>query len=194
VTTISVDMKALERLGNMLAAAGKRAPHAIRRGLNRTGDKARTQVKRALVVQTGLKSGTITRALKTRRASFGSLAYTMTTWGGDISLRYFNPRETRAGVSAAPGGKRQIFARTFMKGGRFPKRVDLELKLGGHVFKRTGKGRLPIEKQHSGMYIPEEMVSGASQAAFFAAAQGNLANDVARELFAILSGAAPRGR
>lgn len=188
----SVDASAFAHLGNAFAAAGTQAPHAIRRGLNRTGDKVRTQVKRALVPQTGLKPGVIQRALKIKRANYGRLTYEIKSRGGNISLKHFGARETRAGVSAAPRGQRQIFPGSFVKGGRFPKRVAL--KMGGHAFSRTGKGRLPIEKQKSGVYIPDEMVSGTSAQAFYATARQHLPGDVARELYAILAGVAPRGR
>lgn len=190
--SLGVDLSALDRLANGFASAGDQAPHAIRRGLNRTGDKVRTQVKRALVAQTGLKAGVINRAVKTRRASYGHLAYELRSRGGDVSLKFFAARETRRGVSAAPHGQRQIFPGDFIKGGRFPNRVGL--KMGGHVFKRTGSGRTPIEKQKSGVIIPEEMVSGESERAFYAEANKHLADDIAHELYAILAGVAPRGR
>lgn len=189
---ITFDLSQFERLANLYAAAGEQAPHAVRRGLNKAGDKARTQMKRALTKQTGLKSGVIARALKTTRANYGSAAYVITSRGGDISLKHFGARETRKGVSAAPRGQRAVFAGTFIKGGLFPNRVAL--KMGGHVFSRTGKGRLPIEKEKSGVFIPVEMVTGATAATFYETAGRSLADDIARELLAILSGAAPRGR
>jgi hypothetical protein len=189
---VSFDLSEFERLANLFHAAGEQAPHAVRRGLNKAGDKARTQMKRALTKQTGLKAGVIARALKTRRASFGSLSYTITSRGGDISLKHFGARETRKGVSAAPRGQRAVFAGTFIKGGLFPDRKAL--KMGGHVFARTGRGRLPIEKQKSGVFIPVEMVTGATAAGFYEVANRHLGDDIARELLAILTGAAPRGR
>lgn len=190
--SLSIDAAALGRLANAFASAGAQAPHAIRRGLNRTGDKVRTQVKRALVPQTGLKAAVINRAVKAKRANYGNLAYELRSRGGNVSLKYFGARETRKGVSAAPHGQRQIFPGAFIKGGRFPGRVAL--RMGGHVFKRTGAGRTPIEKQKSGVYIPDEMVSGNSERVFYAEASKRLADDVAHELYAILAGVAPRGR
>lgn len=189
---VGFDLKDFQRLANIFAAAGDQAPHAVRRGLNRAGDKARTQMKRTLVKQTGLKAGVIARALKTRRANFGSLSYEIVSRGGDISLKHFGPRETRKGVSAAPRGQRAVFNATFLKGGQFPNRKTL--KMGGHVFARAGSKRSPIEKRKSGVFIPVEMVTGSTAAAFYAAANSHLGDDIARELFAILSGAAPRGR
>lgn len=131
---------------------------------NRVGDMARTQVRRALPVQTGLTRRIIVRAVKTNRANAGTLTYTMTAHGGRIALKHFKARETRRGVSAAPRGEREVFAGTFMKGGRFPSRVPLSM--GGHVFERSGASRLPIEKVKSDVSIPEEMVTGATGEAF----------------------------
>lgn len=188
---IEFDLRALARLGNLYAAAGAQAPHAVRRGINRAGSKARTQMKRALTRQTGLKTGTIGRALKARRASFSALSYEIRSRGGDVSLKFFGARETRSGVSAAPWGKRSTFGGSFLKGGLFPARKAL--RMGGHAFARTGKGRLPIAKQRSGLFIPDEMISGASAAAFHAAGR-TMADDIAGEMLAILAGHAPRGR
>lgn len=134
------------------------------RVINRTGDMARTQVRRTLSAQTGLKRKTIVKAVKTSRSNVATLAYSMSAKGGDVALKYFGARETRRGVSAAPWGKRQIFAGSFIMGGRFPGRVPLNL--GGHVFERVGSGRVPIEKPDSGVIIPAEMVKGETARAF----------------------------
>ena len=95
-----IDMAQFPQLANAFAAAGDQAIVAIRRAVNHTGNKARTQIIRALVVQTGLKRGVIVRAVKTRTAHAGSASYTLTTRGGNIRLKYFDPRETKAGVAA----------------------------------------------------------------------------------------------
>lgn len=150
------------------------------RVVNRTGDMARTQVRRTLPRQTGLTRRVIVRAVHTFRASSATLAYTMTAHGGRIALKHFKARETRRGVSAAPRGERQVFAGTFMKGGRFPARVPLGM--GGHVFERSGSARLPIEKVRSDVSIPEEMVTGATADAFERTARTVLPQRLRHEL------------
>ncbi|GJE45316.1 hypothetical protein [Methylobacterium soli] len=50
---------------------------ALTRALNHTGDKARTQMTRALTAQTGLKRTVIVKALRVTRASPGVLTYTI---------------------------------------------------------------------------------------------------------------------
>lgn len=158
------EISGVARFDNMIGALGKDGRKVMQRGLARAGDMARTKVYRTLTVQTGLKRKVIVKAIRTSRPSYDDLRYEMRATGGDISLKFFSPRETRAGVSAAPFGQRRIFAGTFMKGGKFPNRVATR-KLGGHVWKRIGKGR-DIEMQDSGVIIPQEMVSGETASAF----------------------------
>ncbi|MCB8835951.1 hypothetical protein [Aurantimonas sp. VKM B-3413] len=163
----------LKRFDNLVAALSDGEIATIaKRALNHTGGKAKTQVIRALTKQTGLKRKTIVRAVKVRPATAGRLEYTMASSGGDIALKYFDARETRAGVSAAPFGRREVFPHTFIRGGRFPNRKDIHR--GGTVFTpdlsnpKWGRGK---EERTSGVIIPAEMVKGATAAAFEKAAE-----------------------
>lgn len=183
--TIKVDVSSFKRLANMIQAASANAGPAMNRAVNRAGDMAKTAMIRTLAPQTGLRPKVIRKALRSKRAS--SLAggsYVIESRGGDVRLKYFSARETRKGVSAAPWSQRQIFAGTFIKGGRFPNRVTLGM--GGHVFKRTGAARKPIIAARSGVFIPEEMISGSSAAAFYATADRVLPERLAHELLRIL--------
>lgn len=129
------------RFGNILGSLTKRQAQQVQnRAINRAGDMTRTAMRKALQKQTGLKAGTVTKALRVRRSSWETLAYTITVRGGDIRLKHFAPRETRQGVSASPFGARRLFSGTFMKGGRFPNRR--ELNFGGQVLRRIASGRL----------------------------------------------------
>lgn len=178
------DISGMQRLGNAMGRLNSHQRHLVlQRAVNHTGDKARTQVIRALAKQTGLGYGVIKKAVRTGRAygasadpeQFakaqasdrpGSLIYVMSSKGGDISLKYFKARETLRGVTAAPFGKRKLFPRTFMKGGRFPNRKTAE-KLKGHVYAPLGKTwRGPVEFQNSGVVIPEQMLKGATAEVF----------------------------
>lgn len=180
----------LQRFSDQLDQLGDRAPAALARALNHTGAKAKTAVIRSLVIQTGLKRSTIVRAVRTNRASGsagftsygGSLTYTLTTSGGDISLKFFAAKETRAGVSAAPRGRRQLFAGTFTKGGRFPNRKGSVS--GGHVFSNAG-GRA-VRFEDSGVVIPDEMLQGATAAAFDRIMGADLEARVAHDIGSLL--------
>lgn len=189
------DVSGLRRLENAMARLDGPQKHMVlQRAVNHTGEKTRTQVTRVLARQTGLPYGVVKKALKVGKASGASitdgeitvrtdanLSYVITSTGGDISLKYFKARETRAGVTAAPRGQRQLFAGTFMKGGRFPNRVTAK-GLNGHVYRRTGKGRGPLELQDSGVIIPAEMISGASASAFTDIVEAELPKRVMHEI------------
>ena len=143
-----IDTASIERLTARLIAAGKGIRPALARAINHTGDKARTQVVRALVKQTGAKSYAVRRAMHTKPASIGTLIFLIVSSGGYMSLKEFGARQTDKGVSAAPWDKRRVFPHTF-----------IVASLGGHVFERKGSSRLPIRKLW-GPSIPKEMVQG----------------------------------
>jgi hypothetical protein len=179
----SLSIEQIERLVDLRRAM----PKVAARALNRTGAKAATMMVRTLTAQTGLARKTIKRAVKSYRASERNLAFALKTRGGNISLRYFKARETRAGVSAAPLGHRIVVPGTFMKAGRFPNRVRFDSRgrgkgMDGNVFIRKGKGRLPIEGGRSGVYIPTEMLQGRSLASFDALVAADLPVQIERAL------------
>lgn len=180
---ITYDFTPLLKISNALHAAGKQIPLVLTRAINHTGLKARTQMRRVLVGQTGLKARTINRAVKSKNASSGG-AFVIKSRGGNIRLKFFGARETSKGVSAAPWNARRVYAGTFMKGGRFPNRVGLSM--GGAVLQRTGSGRTPLRSVKSGLFIPDEMVSGASEGAFYSTVDRELPGRIAHELYRIL--------
>lgn len=185
------DVRGINRFDNALKSLGStKMNQVLNRAVNRTGDTSRTTVKRTLAKQTGLQQKVIHKALKVRRSSWGRLEYRMLTRGGDISLKYFKARETRKGVSAAPFGKREVYHNTFMKGGKFPKRVALE-GTNGHVFtpasalKKWGR---PMERVKSGVIIPREMIQGDTASAFHQATARTLPKRVAHEINRLTGG------
>lgn len=159
-----VDVRDLERFGNMIGSLGLDGPKAVNRALNRTGDMARTRVVRTLAKQTGLPQKIIRKAVKVKRSSWESLEYRLSSSGGDVSLKYFKARETRRGVVAFVRGARELHEGAFIKGGSFA-RGRVVLNMGGHAFQRIG-GRTELEKLKSGVFIPVEMVEGATARAF----------------------------
>lgn len=185
---LSIDVSNILAAGRIFERAGKEAPKAISRAINHTGDKAKTQVTRALVAQTGLKRPVIVRAVKPTRASLGSLSYVLKSRGGDVRLQFFSPREKGGGTEARPWNKPRIYAGAFTRQG-FVKRVPFTKPgMAGHVFKRKGKGRLPIAQAKSGLFIAEEMIKGASEAAFQQSVAADLPGRLDHELSLILSG------
>ncbi|RWK10691.1 phage tail protein, partial [Mesorhizobium sp.] len=89
------DLSGLKRLDNALGRLSQlQRSLVLARAVNHVGDRLRTKLTRTLANQTGLPYRTIRRAFKVERANYGELAYAMRTQGGDISLKYFKPRET----------------------------------------------------------------------------------------------------
>jgi hypothetical protein len=118
ITVVGNGIAQLEEATRVLGTEG-RARKAYSRAINHTGRVVGNEAGRALSDQTGLPKSTGKRAVRRNvgRSTPATLTYTINGEGGDISLRYFKPRETRPGVSAAPWNNRQVFAHTFMKAG-----------------------------------------------------------------------------
>lgn len=154
---------------------------AMGRAVNKAGDKARTDMRRALVNQTGLKYGTFVRALRSTRGGPSSGRYEIKSKGGNVRLRFFRPRETRGGVVAYPWNKQKLYPRAFTKGGRRPRKA-----LNRGVLQRTGAGRLPVQQARSGLFIPTEMVTGGSEAAFYRASEQIMVAELSRQLSLLL--------
>lgn len=155
----------LKEFGDSLHRLNTEFPKVLPRIVNQVGNRAKTQVVRNLTKQTGLPRKTIVKAVQVGAAGGKKLSYEMVTRGGDIRLKYLKPRETRAGVTAAPWGKRQLFPGTFMKGGAFPSRKAVA-RFDGHVWRRVNTSGSRITQARSGMRIPDEMTTGATLDAF----------------------------
>lgn len=184
---VTIQDQVMARYGQRLQAlADGQGRMVLARALVHTGRKARTQVVRALTAQTGLKRQVLARAVREQRGRGGDLAFILESRGGNVSLKYFKPRETRRGVSAAPWNARKVFSLTFNRSGWTWATRRASPKLNGHVFKRQGAARLPIAKVKSALYIPDEMVSGATVDAWEQVIGRDLAGRVGHELARVL--------
>lgn len=158
--------KHLSLFGSRLDQMNSRFPKVLPRIVNQVGNRAKTQVIRALTKQTGLQRKVIVKAIGDPGvARPGKLSYDMVTRGGNIRLKYLSPKETRKGVSAKPFGQRKVFAGSFMKGGKFPNRQVVP-KFNGHVFQRIDKAGKRLTYTRSDVRIPWEMTTGSTKAAF----------------------------
>ncbi|MCM2396201.1 hypothetical protein NBH19_08930 [Rhizobium sp. S95] len=167
MTVLSVQWadRNLAAYGSRLEELKRQFPLVLPRIVNQVGNRAKTVVVRELTKQTGLPRATIVKAIGNPSvARPGKLNYDMVTRGGNIRLKYLRPKETAAGVIARPFGKATLYPGTFMRGGQFPDRKDVE-KWDGHAFFRNGKGR-HIAFARSGVIIPTEMTTKATAAAF----------------------------
>ncbi|TFF20806.1 hypothetical protein E3C22_18130 [Jiella endophytica] len=172
---LRIEGDGLLRFSNVLSALSEGEVQVIaKRALNHTGGKGRTQVKRMLAKQTGLKQKRVVRALKVSKATGGNpkaggfggrLEYVITGTGGDIPLKEFSPVEGDGGVVAKPWNTRTVYAGAFLRGGRWPDGRS-GFVAGGHVMHRVGASRKPLALSKSGVVIPNEMVKGATAQAF----------------------------
>lgn len=149
--SISTD-HVLERYGEKLkSVSDKDARRVMMRALNRGGDQARTQVRRSLARQTGIKYGLIHKALDTERARPNNLVYQLVAVGNETNIALFRAVQRKKGVSAAPWKKRRIFKGTFF--------------VGSKIFRRKGKDRLPIKEVY-GPNIAREALRDPTKAAW----------------------------
>lgn len=187
---LTLEGKALARHTNALASLGEGgARKAMVRALNHTGAKAFTPVKRALARQTGIPYGMITAGVKQTKAYAGSasgngakLEHVITGSGKPLSLKYFRARQLRKGVVAAPWNQRRVFAGAFNTGGSF--KTGRKIVMGGHVFVRTSRSRLPLEKLYGPGIAPELVRDQVAKA--HAAVFGDLAPRLAHEISRLL--------
>ncbi|WP_375692476.1 hypothetical protein [Bartonella sp. AP4SXKL] len=86
--------------------------------------------------------------------------------GTPIPLKFFKVNETKRGVTYTLFGKKEILPHGFIKGGSFPKRVELK-KLNGNVFQRADGDKFPIAKQEgpsiAGVMSKPEIASAIAQ-------------------------------
>ena len=153
--------------------------------LNAGGAAVRATTVAAETRQTGIDGKTVDRSQRALPSTPSSLSFAIRSQGGDIRLKYFGARESDAGVLAHPLGQAQVFAHTFMKGGRFPDRVTVT-RLGGQVYRRVpGSGR-KMQVVKSGVALPAEMVRGRTAAAFQEGVATIVAGTVVSRLGAML--------
>lgn len=118
--------------------------------INHTVAKAKTQVVRALVQQTGLDNRAIAKEIRKFSASPGSPAASLAADGPYHKLSDFLPRRAGDGVAASPWNVARVFPHTFFVPA-----------YGGGVFKRRGASRFPVT-QLWGPAIPKEMIKDLS--------------------------------
>lgn len=176
------------RIASALAAIDdKRGRTALRLAVNHTGAKAFTGVKRALARQVGLPQYKIVAkgGLRTVKATYESLDFQIRSRGRFLSLKDFGARQLKRGVRAKVWGRWQLFPTTFMG----PRPGVIAAALGGHVFDRVSRKRLPIRRLW-GPAIPREMVRDQSAEEFERVVSSSLPDRVAHEIRRLTKGVA----
>jgi hypothetical protein len=189
---VKLDTAQVERLASLIAKAGPQIPRAMMRSVNWTGDRAYTQVTRALVAQTGAKRNIVVKRLAKKVALPGRpIMYRIIAKSPAMPLSDFTARQLRRGVSAAPWRQRRVFAHAFIApalGGRVFVRAGAKrvMRRGRHA----GKMRQPL-KQLWGPVIANDLVRGQSRAAFERTVADRLVPRFEHELEALVLGRSP---
>ncbi|WP_375643782.1 MULTISPECIES: hypothetical protein [unclassified Bartonella] len=100
--------------------------------------------------------------------------------GTPIPLKFFKVNETKRGITYTLFGKKEILPHAFIKGGSFPKRVELK-KLNGNVFQRADGDQFPIAKQ-KGPSIAGVMSKPKIASAIVKEANERLTKNIQRQL------------
>jgi hypothetical protein len=171
LVTIKPSDDGLDRYGSqLLALADGQAARVLSDGLNKAGNLARTQVKRALVTQSGVKYRLIDQSTQTTLSTPSTLTYSLAVSGEETNLNLFGARQTSKGVSAAPWGRRQIFDGAFI--------VEA---WGGKVMRRASASRFPVASLW-GPNLAREVLKERPLAAFETTLNERWAGQVARQL------------
>lgn len=178
----------LRKYHNQLGALGiDKARVAMSRALNRTASVAHTAVRKALAAQTSIPAGIIRGQVKLKKSAqqgSGPLEAVIYATGSEIPLEKFKARQTPDGASAIVWGRRQVYQGTFGAPGDNPNVVS---KLGGAIYHRTSKSRLPIERTY-GPSIPKEMIKDETLKTFESMVDERLADRLAHEIARMLPG------
>lgn len=132
---IRLDIRAdgIQTIVDQLQPSLKDAQIALKRTLNKMASWLRTRTARGLSKELMLTQKIIRRRLKKSSITQTSTGFSIRLFYGlnDVSLIHLNPKQTKTGVTAS---KRKVDGAFISKSKH-------------QVFKRTGKARLPIEKQ-----------------------------------------------
>ena len=128
---------------------------AIVTALNKTGDQAKTLIKKEIVKATGLKAGSVSKRITGKKAKWSDQTYRLSVEGRHFTLDAYKnkPRETKAGVTHSAWGKRQVAKGAFLINGLGGNRIAVKRVRGQMT--STGKGKV---KALSGASAPREYV------------------------------------
>lgn len=197
------DGRAFGHLGNLYAAAGKRAPIAIRRAVRRKGEQARGKMTRAVRDMLGVKLREVRRRIRGRMV--GPASYEIAA-RGLINLKEFPTVQTHKGVKVGivPSdwvkGEEHLPIAFQAKTGRPSSQPGNAAKrrgtLGGRIVYGVGKGRRQGFRSVGGVMVPMAFIDSRSQSEFNRVA-AELPAEMAHQLWVVVEGLdvkAMRGR
>jgi hypothetical protein len=141
------------------------------RALNKVAANVRTASGRAIRQRRSLNASVVNKAMAITRATRSTLRSSLRVTGRPIPLKDYKARQTRRGVTVSvTTGTRKLVKSAFI--------VET---LSGHVFSRTGKGRLPIEKL-VGPSLPSTFLQESVKLAWLTVAKDAMVKRNAEEL------------
>lgn len=146
----------------------------IVRGLNKTAGNVRTSASGAIRQRRALSAKVVRDALAIKKATKDNLVSSLVVTGKPIPLKDYQASQTKRGVTAkvSPGKRKLVSHRG--------NRAFIVDKIGGHVFAREGKPRLPIKKLF-GPSLPATFLQQQVKQAWTAAANDALPKRMAEE-------------
>jgi hypothetical protein len=145
--TFATNAVAIKQLAKVLEGDARQLTRDVKTAVNKAVDFVQSQWAKDIGKEVALPQKTIRTTLRKEIARgienpSGSVSQSKTK---RLPLKEYKPRQTAAGVSysAYKKAKRKTLASAFMG----PKPGAVARRLGGHVFSRTGKSRLPIVKR-----------------------------------------------
>lgn len=176
---IKIDAHELENLIKGIDRLQKAIPAAIARGLNKGGDKTRTQVQHALQEQTSVVRYTsVTSRVRTKR-SFAGGPGGLSSYDIIVNGRPTKMFEFKTQVTTGPGGG--VTALMWKKAHKFKRSFEGSGSIAGQLKMRTTGPRLPL-RSFDGPNMAKEAVKDESAKAFFATAQTAVPAAVTNEL------------
>lgn len=134
---IKIDAAEVQRLLSTLPE--KHAKPALVRALNKTAQNVRTSASKAIREKRTISASAVRDSIKIIRASSKNLVARLHVTGRPISLKYYGAKMGAKGVTVAVTkgrGNRKLVVKDGIK-------AFVSDKLGGHVFVRTARNRVP---------------------------------------------------
>lgn len=188
------DGKQFGHMGNLYAAAGQRAPLAVRRAVRRKGEKARGQMTRAVRDRLGIKLREVRKRIRGRMIAGASYEIVAR---GRIPLKEFDSVQYSDGlkVDRVPrgwidGAEHMRIAFQAKRGrpanqpGNAGKRRGT---LGGRIVYGIGKRRRGGFRSVAGVMVPSAFVDGRAQAEF-AKVANELPAEIHHQLWVVTEG------
>ena len=128
---LKISEQGISQIVDELGATPAQCKKALRSTLSKMARWMETRTRKGLSAELQIQQKIIRRRLKKSSIVATGSGFSIKLWYGlnDVSLIHLGARETKSGVTA---GRRKVEGAFIAK---------------GQVFKRTGKSRLPIDKQ-----------------------------------------------